>query len=309
MKSPKFRHSGPAGLLLLLLIGMPPAGLADTVTVFSSASVYIDGIPANQDANNAGVDYIIAGALGVPQNGDPRRAVIKFDFSANVPPGATVISASVNLTTIPNFPPQPAASNFGLRRLLQDWHELEVTWNSRTTTPATNAWDSPGATGSLDSVSTASSAIFVGAVGIGQTYAFPSTTQLVSDVQGWVANPGSNYGWLLISDGEGTFKTARHFASRFYPDTNLVPSLTITFTTNSAPPVPPMIIGLTLTNGLIQFSFNAESNRTYAVEASGNAGSGYAAVSNFSAQPAGTNLVFSEPVVASSNRFYRVRTP
>ncbi len=288
---------------------------ADTVTVLSSAGVFLDGIAANQDVNNLQdfnnglVETLVSGALNAAVGGAPRRILLKFDVSGQIPSNATVSAVTVDVTTVPNFPPSPAASTFDLRRLLEDWTESEVTWNSRMVTPAIVPWDMPGATGALDSVSTASSTIFVGTGAVEQTYTFSSTTQLVADVQAWVANPGTNFGWLLISEGEAVLETARHFTSGRFSDTNVVPMLVVTFTASTPPPVPPTISGVTLTNGAIQFSFNAESNRTYAIEASGVAGSGYTQITNYPAQPSATNLIFSEPVVASSNRFYRVRTP
>ena len=39
-----------------------------------------------------------------------------------------------------------------------------------------------------------------------------STTAMVSDVQGWVDNPGSNNGWMVIGD-EANLTTARRFDS------------------------------------------------------------------------------------------------
>jgi hypothetical protein len=44
-------------------------------------------------------------------------------------------------------------------------------------------------------------------------YDFGPTDRLKADVQGWLTNPGSNNGWLLMTDSEGMFFTARHFGS------------------------------------------------------------------------------------------------
>ena len=301
-------------LSFLPLLIAAPLCRADTVTVLSSAGVFLDGVAGNQDVNNMQdsnnglLETLVAGALNAAAGGASRRILYKFDLTAQIPSNAIVTAASVNVTVVPNFPPSPQASTFDLRRLLEDWTESEATWNSRMVTPVIVPWETPGAIGALDSVSTASSTIAVGTGSVQQTYTFASTTQLVADVQAWVANPGTNFGWLLISEGEAVLETARHFTCGRFSDTNVVPMLMVTFTASS-PPIPPTISAVTLTNGMIQFSFNAESNRTYAIEASGAAGSGYTQITNYPAQPSARNVVFSEPVVASSNRFYRVRTP
>jgi len=50
-----------------------------------------------------------------------------------------------------------------------------------------------GGGGAGDSISAASSTVFVSGLG---SYVFPSTTALVADARDWVANPGTNFGWL-----------------------------------------------------------------------------------------------------------------
>ncbi|MSU20737.1 MAG: hypothetical protein EXS30_05010 [Pedosphaera sp.] len=58
-------------------------------------------------------------------------------------------------------------------------------------------------------------------------YTFPSTSDLVADVQSWLTNPQSNFGWILISQSEGTPRTARRLGSSENPST--APSLVIQF--------------------------------------------------------------------------------
>jgi len=36
---------------------------------------------------------------------------------------------------------------------------------------------------------------------------------MAADVQSWLANPSTNYGWMLKSESEGSFGSARHFGS------------------------------------------------------------------------------------------------
>jgi hypothetical protein len=50
---------------------------------------------------------------------------------------------------------------------------------------------------------------------------------LVADVQLWLDQPGSNFGWMLLCQSEGTAFSARRFGSRENPFTT--PALAIEF--------------------------------------------------------------------------------
>ncbi len=159
---------------------------------------------------NVGADpTMVSGALGPIANAALRRAFLRFDLTGSIPPGAIVNSASLTVSVVFRLPAgSPVNSTFDLRRILQPWSESSVSWNSRM--PAT-PWQVPGATGAADSVASASSSVLVSRLG---SYTFLSSARMVADVQAWVANPGTNFGWLLISENEATAKTARHFGTR-----------------------------------------------------------------------------------------------
>jgi PKD repeat protein len=53
----------------------------------------------------------------------------------------------------------------------------------------------------------------------------------------WLSNPGTNFGWILISEGEGTASTSRRIGSR--SDTAAVPVLKLTYAVSGPPPVIP----------------------------------------------------------------------
>jgi hypothetical protein len=59
---------------------------------------------------------------------------------------------------------------------------------------------------------------------------FPSTPALVADVQSFVNDSVSNFGWLIMSSAEDTANTARRFASRSNPTAAQRPSITVTYT-------------------------------------------------------------------------------
>jgi hypothetical protein len=251
------------------------------------------------DNNFGSSGTMVSGELDGSAGDEIRRGVLSFDLAGQVPPGAVINSVTLQVTVV-KTPSGGINSTFDLRRLLQPWTEGAVTWNSRL---AGVQWQVPGATGTSDSAATASSSVFISGLG---AYAFPSTAALVNDVQGWVNNPGSNDGWLLISEGEGTPKTARLFATR--EDTANAPVLNIQYTL-SAPPAQPVIAQVSVSSNQFLLSFNAESNRIYAVEYNDSiSAGGWLTLTNIPAQQAAAVI----PVVdflTSSNRFYRIRTP
>ena len=70
--------------------------------------------------------------------------------------------------------------------------------------------------------------------GVG-AYTWGSTAQLVADVQGWLNNPATNFGWALRGN-EGLAQSAKSFATKESPTAGLRPVLTIDFTSATPPP-------------------------------------------------------------------------
>ena len=60
---------------------------------------------------------------------------------------------------------------------------------------------------------------------------------MAADVQAWLDNPSSNFGWILL--GSDIDVEARRFDSREIADESLRPSLTVSFTGAAAIPLPP----------------------------------------------------------------------
>ncbi|MDW8307872.1 MAG: DNRLRE domain-containing protein [Verrucomicrobiales bacterium] len=237
--------------------------------------------------------------------GGRARALLKFDVAGSLPSGATLISASLTVTvTAANGP----GSVFSLHRVGSNWGEGsgsdfgfgspggagEATWNDRLG-PGT-----PWATAGGDYVPALSASTFLNQPG---QYAFTSPG-LLNDLQLWLAQPGTNFGWLLRSEDEHIAGTIRRFGGRLHEDNP--PRLQITFTV----PVPAPVITNTLyTNGLIQFEFLARSNRAYRVETRASVTGGlWTTLTNFPAQPADTQWSFSTPATGPE-RYFRVATP
>ena len=87
------------------------------------------------------------------------------------------------------------------------------------------------------------------------------------DVQLWVSNPGTNQGWLLLSEDESSFKTARRFSSREDPDQGNTPLLTVDYSAPAQGP-PASLLAPQMANGNFQFQVAGGAGLKYAVLAS-----------------------------------------
>jgi hypothetical protein len=130
---------------------------------------------------------------------------------------------------------------------------------------------------------------------------FNSAPGLVADLQMWLNNPGTNFGWMLISQDEGTAATARRFGSREATATDR-PLLTIRYV------LPPLISQVAAVGNQIHFSFNADSNRTYTVEFRSSVATGvWSPLTNIPALAAAATIPVTDSLTNDA-RFYRIRT-
>jgi len=284
--------------ITLGLFGLAPHGFGETANFSPIADSEIHRFTDPDTSYGINLS-VVSGKLN---NGETRRALFRFDISS-VPAQATVTSVTLRLRVVMVPSGGGANSTFDLRRILKDWSETSVTWNNRVS-PA-SPWESGGVSGSSDASAEASSSSSVSGNG---PYTFVSTPKLVADVQSWVANSGTNFGWLLISQDEVTAQTARHFGSR--EDADNAPLLTIDYTL----PPPPASTNIVLTGAVLagnefRFSFNAESNRAHTVESlTSLSSSNWQSVTTF--PPASAALIRTVTNgITASNAFFRVRTP
>lgn len=200
--------------LIVVALFMSTSGVAQTTVTISASqdgTLYSDSNGAN--SNGAGVN-IFAGRNTM---GDIRRAVVAFKDLSAIPSDATI--ESVRLIVQLNKT-NSAGTTINVHRLTSDWGEGTsdaATNEGQGTAPSeggatwmhnfynTSTWNTPGG----DFVSTASAQL---AVDQSNTYTVGSTATLVSDIQGWLANPASNFGWIILAN-EGT-TSARRFGSR-----------------------------------------------------------------------------------------------
>jgi len=211
-------RSWAAGALVAVAALWAPVVHAATATINPSQ----DNTVAEDFPNNSSgaCDSIFAGNT---DNGFARRALMRFDVGAQIPPGSTINSVTLTLTITRGG--NNADSTMTLHPLNAAWVEgVEdcgvrgggqgapstggVTWN---TMPGFGA--SSGGAAIVD----ADPAVWSGTV---------VTDPMVIDVQGWLDNPGNNNGWMVIGD-ENNPNTTRRFGSR---EGSTPPQLVVDFT-------------------------------------------------------------------------------
>ena len=188
--------------------------------------------------NLGGAAYFNAGTSG--NGGYLNRALIRYDLSS-IPAGSVITSVSLTFDVIRQAQSGSQNSYFSLRRVFQSWGEGvqiaedgnqlgqgapaapgEATWDSRFAGSA--AWSQPGGAPGVDYSGTPSSTAL--SAPTGEQMYFGPTPALMADVQTWVGQPGLNFGWMLMTESEGTERTARMFASR---ESGFGPTLEIEF--------------------------------------------------------------------------------
>ncbi|MFN2427222.1 MAG: multicopper oxidase domain-containing protein [Candidatus Binatia bacterium] len=202
---------------------------ADTVTIaaIKDNTVFSE---SGSLSNGAGA-YLFAGETN---DSTLRRALVAFDVAAAIPAGSTISSATLTLFVSRT---RTGNENVTLHRLLAPWGEGasnaddregtgavaqagDATWTYRLY-PAT-AWNSPGG----DFAVSASATAVVGAANNFYTW---TSAQMKADVQGWLAEPSNNHGWIVIGN-EDELKVAKRFDSRENSSASTRPALTVTFT-------------------------------------------------------------------------------
>ena len=224
--------------------------------------------------SNGSGDHIFAGRTVEPNN---RRALLAFDIAGSIPAGASINSVGLVLNASRTTSGSQAIS---MHRVLADWGEGasnatgqegrganatsgDATWLHRFST--SDLWSTQGG----DFSPAASATISVSGNG---TYTWSSTAALVADVQTWVDDSSSNFGWILIGN-ESTSKTAKRFDSRENSG-SVRPKLTVDFTpgvANSAPEVANAIGDQALNVGIDVFSVDLNADPAVFSDSDGDA--------------------------------------
>jgi len=194
------------------------------------ATIYEDGNGTN--ANGSG-SYLFTGRSESQNGSAERRALLVFPITEAIPEGSTITSVSLELTLSRTI---SGEQSVGLHQLLEDWSEGpsdppgqegggttavagDVTWRHREFSDS--LWTTTGAS----FAQSASATLQVADEG---SYSFSSTPELVADVQGWLEDPSSNFGWVLVVDSPPS-GSAKRFNSRESPTASSRPKLTINY--------------------------------------------------------------------------------
>ena len=187
--------------------------------------------------SNGSGEYLFVGATNTPSL---RRALVAFDVSGTVPAGATVTAVRLTfvLSKASSFDPHQVS----LHRALADWGEgdsdaLVNEGNGASAAPGdatwldrffdTETWQNEGGDFAAEPSARLVVAGFDRRAGFGP-YTWSSTDALVADVQAWLDDPASNFGWAVIGVEEGQ-RTSKRFNSRENKNLELRPVLTVEY--------------------------------------------------------------------------------
>lgn len=224
-------------LVLAAALTFIGAGLASAATISimpSKDNTLYEFDPDEGDFSNGAGFHFFAGKTVMSEL---RRAVLAFDIAGSIPPGSIITSVTLTMNMSKTF--GDTARIVELHKLLADWGEgtshapgeegegtpattNDATWRHRFFD--TISWAMQGG----DFSATVSASQSVGPLG----YYTWNSAQMVADVQSWVNNPASNFGWLVLGD-ESALGSAKRFDTR---ESASPPVLTIEY--RSAQPSP-----------------------------------------------------------------------
>jgi hypothetical protein len=223
------RKSIGAAALACSLVGAPPVAHAATYTLtpVADATIFDDGTAGFESRADGIGPHVWTSTI---VSGTRRRMLLRFDLSA-IPPGSTVRSVRLSLFQNRARGEHPVT----VHRVLAAWSEGpangggagvgapaaagDVTWVRRVH-PDT-AWATRGG----DFAGAPSASLVVGTIW-GLRYEWPSTPQIVADVQGWVDRSAPNHGWILIGE-ELVPQSAKQFSSREGGSPSVAPTLVV----------------------------------------------------------------------------------
>jgi len=214
----------------------PTPGCGDTVSLSPQKDNTLYEDPAGQLSNGQGIYFF----TGLTDDVSLRRGLIAFDFSS-IPTNATITGATLSMYVSRSGPSQ-AAVDIALSKALRAWGEGasnapfpgmgtqaeagDATWLH--TFYATSFWTTPG--GDFSPTLSATTPITT----VDTTYTW-SGSGLLADVQSWVSNSASNFGWVILAN-EIDAGSAKRLNSR--ENSSNPPQLTVTYQIPCVTPTP-----------------------------------------------------------------------
>jgi len=239
---PTLSRTGSKTLLTLALVAIlgaigPSFAMAQlaNINTLKDNTLY-EYVPADGDLSNALGFHFFAGETAM---GELRRGVLAFDIAGNIPAGSTILDVILRFNM--SRTGVDTARTVELHKLLADWGEVtsQATGDEGMGAPATPNdatwrhrffdtifWTTEGG----DFSGTVSASQSVGPVGV---YTW-SSSQMRADVQSWLDDPPSNFGWLVLGD-ESEILTAKRFDTR---ESASPPVLTILYRPAGPRPTP-----------------------------------------------------------------------
>ncbi len=229
--------------LLTLVLAAALTGIASDLASAATISIMpskdntlYEFDPDDGDHSNGAGFHFFAGETAMSEL---RRGVLAFDIAGSIPPGSIITSVTLSMNMSRTISETPRIVE--LHKLLADWGEgtshapgeegdgapattNDATWRHRFFD--TIFWAMQGG----DFSATVSASQSVGPVG---PYTWNSA-QMVADVQSWVNNPASNFGWLVLGD-ESAAGTTKRFDTR---ESASPPVLTIEYRSGQSAPRP-----------------------------------------------------------------------
>lgn len=220
---------GKTVLIVLSLLTMVSGAGAGTVVIEAGGDATLIEDPEGGRANGSG-PFLFVGRTS-QQKGSIRRGLVRFDVAAAIPRHAIIESAALTLFMSPS---NSQVREIRLHRVLGDWGEgpsSSAGGGGKPSLPGDATWihtfypDRLWVRDGGQFLGRSSAALEVGATAY---YTWESTRHTVQDVRLWHANPGHNFGWILMGD-ETTPQNAKSFASRENPMVPIRPVLTVTY--------------------------------------------------------------------------------
>ena len=243
----RFRTICAVLLTVVLTVRTATAGSITVAPGLDNTLIQVTSASAKELSNGEGDIFVGRTAQdGSGSNSGPatisiRRGLVEFDIADNVPPDATITGVTLTMRDVMGI---DGSQTISLYRVVQAWGQgtsfqnggmgANATQNDATwyytfydvaNPSASPTWNTPG--GSFSSTLSASTVDTDNST-LPELFSW-SATQMIADVQYWLANPTDNFG-RLIQGNESTGKTAKQFNGMYSTTSPNVPSeLTITW--------------------------------------------------------------------------------
>lgn len=236
-------------LLGLAVVLWAAGASADMVTLTPSKDNSLVQVQSGSTQLSNGQGDIFVGRTAQDGQGPAtisiRRGLVKFNIAGAVPQGAVITGASLTMYDVRGL---NGSQTVDLHRVLADWGEGssffnggvggpasdgDATWFSRfynaSDPSASLLWSTPG--GDFAPSVSGSAVVTEHTSNVEQAFTWTGAGML-SDIQGWLDNPSTDFGWL-IQGNESMGQTAKRLHSREVA--GFQPTLSITYTVAAVP--------------------------------------------------------------------------